>query len=93
MCFQDGKGVCADEMTMLYWYLRSGLAGNVDSMKAAANLLINQLGIPGQEYVGTQMLLAADNLEDNDTYESLMDTAFNLCGFLEPYIYNRYFEE
>ena len=93
MCFQDGKGVCADEMTMLYWYLRSGLAGNVDSMKAAANLLINQLGIPGQEYVGTQMLLATDNLEDSDTYELLMDTAFNLCGFLEPYIYNRYFEE
>ena len=93
MCFQDGKGVCADEMTMLYWSLRSFISGNSDAIVTASALLARGHGIPNQRQLGIQMLEATEDLHNMENYKNLMDTAFDLCEYLEPYIYNRYIEK
>ena len=93
LCFQDGKGVCADEMTMLYWHLRSFISGNSQAIVVASVLLVHGRGIPNQRQLGVQMYEASKDLHNMENYKNLMDTAFDLCEYLEPYIYNRYIEK
>ncbi len=93
LCFQEGKGVCADEMTTLYWHLRSFISGNSQAIVVASVLLMRGHGIPYQEFLGSQMYSAAKDLHDMEKYKMLMDTAFDLCEYLEAYIYNRYVEQ
>ena len=93
LCFQNGKGVCADEMTTIYWLLRSFISGNSETMRVVADLLMQGYGIPDQELLGSHIYSLSEDLHNMENYKSLMDIAFELCEYLEEYIYNRYMEE
>ena len=87
--YRSGTGVCADSMSMIYWYLKSAAAGNRTGLMASGSCLSQGLGIPGIKEVGDYILLQAMKNLSEEEEAGLNDLLLQLCGTLEPYIYNR----